>query len=112
MFRNFAYYSIQLAAFIEKNRGYFAPLITYETPSLPSNSTDDEVWTCFLKNTRLQGKYGDEIHILAFVLLFNCCIVVNKNYAPSENATSSVFASVVHPPLLFNSEPEQHLGID
>ena len=46
--RNFAYCSIQLAAFIEKNRGYFEPLITHETLSLPSTSTPDKVWACFL----------------------------------------------------------------
>jgi hypothetical protein len=89
--RNFPY-NIQLADFMERYRTFFEPFIS---TTKDFEGTAEDAWILFLDGTRQNYVYGEEIHMLAFALLFKCCIVLHKE---------TVFASVMYLPLLLKSE--------
>ena len=81
-------------------REYFEPKVG-SRGDLPGGESFAE----FLKLTRKDKEYGDDIHLVAFALLFNCCIVVHKS-----PVSGPVFASVMYLPLCLKSESEHYLG--
>jgi hypothetical protein len=74
---------------MNRNRKFFEPFIS------TINGSAEDAWIAFLKGTRADYVYGEQIHMLAFALLFKCCIVMHKETA---------FASVMYLPLLLKSE--------